>query len=124
MLYVYGGNLAGEVNLNMADADIVDLRGIARLLKVSKHTPNQWRQRGLLPPTDFPELLRPVWRKTTIIRWAQDTGRWPPGETARPTTRTSPVNEVRPDGSRRTKEDQTSDIPKVAFLSPTAEAAA
>lgn len=105
----------------MDDADnIIDLRGIARLLKVSKHTPNQWRQRGLLPEVDFPELMRPAWRKSTIITWARSTGRWPPGSTARPEARTSRqrYSPVRP------VHDQTTGAPQAIFVPPPAEMAA
>lgn len=115
----------------MESADIVDLRGIATLLKVSKHTPNQWRQRGILPQPDF-DLLRPVWKKSTIIRWAQDTGRWPPGEAARPSadkpknSKSHPVSKSakRANGGTkgfRTAEERGAEIPPAIFRSPPIE---
>ncbi|HEY6022126.1 MAG TPA: hypothetical protein VIY48_20330 [Candidatus Paceibacterota bacterium] len=62
----------------MSDDDTpVDLKGIHELLKVAKHTPHQWRQREVLPPVDFPELTRPLWKRKTIILWAANTGRLP-----------------------------------------------
>lgn len=108
----------------MENTDIVDLRGIAILLGKSKHTPNQWRQRGILPPPDF-NLLRPVWKKSTIIRWAKDTGRWPPERTS-PTTKTSPVKKQQPkqrptkpaSNGFKTQEDRAAEIPPAIFRPP------
>lgn len=55
---------------------LVDLAGIARHMKVARFTPQQWVQRGLLPPPDFPELSEPVWLASTIkYGFAADTGR-------------------------------------------------
>lgn len=45
---------------------IVDLAGIARHMRVKRWTPQQWQQRGLLPPVDFPEIKEPLWFVTTI----------------------------------------------------------
>lgn len=45
---------------------VVDLAGIARHMKVDRLTPQQWRQRGLLPPVDFPEIKEPLWYVSTI----------------------------------------------------------
>lgn len=45
---------------------IVDLAGIARHLRVHRYTPQQWRQRGHLPPVDFPEIKEPLWYAATI----------------------------------------------------------
>jgi len=46
---------------------IVDLAGIAHHMRVERYTPQQWRQRGLLPPVDFPEISEPLWYASTII---------------------------------------------------------
>lgn len=46
--------------------EIVDLAGIARHMKVERLTPQQWRQRGHLPPVDFPEIREPLWYTSTI----------------------------------------------------------
>lgn len=65
--------------------ELIDLGGIAELLGLSPTTPQQWRQRGQLPPPDEPKFAdKPLWRRSTIEKWAQDTGRWPPGAVARP----------------------------------------
>lgn len=62
---------------------VIDLEGIARLLRVSIHTPNQWRQRsakGELPtplPDPIPFLSSPLWWTKEIVKWAVETGRWP-----------------------------------------------
>ena len=45
---------------------IVDLAGIARHMKVARFTPQQWVQRELLPPVDFPEIKEPLWYASTI----------------------------------------------------------
>lgn len=68
------------------DQEFIDLHGIAELLDVSPHTPNQWRHRGVLPPP-MPEVSRPLWFKRDIMRWARSTGRWPPGSVGHPELR-------------------------------------
>lgn len=45
---------------------VVDLAGIARHMHVERFTPQQWKQRGLLPPVDFPEIREPLWYAMTI----------------------------------------------------------
>lgn len=45
---------------------IVDLAGIARHMGVERFTPQQWKQRGVLPPVDFPEIAEPLWYASTI----------------------------------------------------------
>lgn len=45
---------------------IVDLAGIARHMRVERFTPQQWQQRGHLPPVDFPEIRTPLWYASTI----------------------------------------------------------
>lgn len=45
---------------------IVDLAGIARHMRVDRYTPQQWKQRGHLPPVDFPEIKEPLWYASTI----------------------------------------------------------
>jgi hypothetical protein len=47
--------------------EVVDLAGIARHMRVNRYTPQQWRQRGLLPPVDFPEISEPLWYASTVI---------------------------------------------------------
>lgn len=55
---------------------IVDLAGIARHMRVARYTPQQWQQRDLLPPVDFPEIREPIWLVSTIIKqFAVPTGR-------------------------------------------------
>jgi hypothetical protein len=47
---------------------VVDLAGIARHMKVDRrYTPQQWRQRNLLPPVDFPDIREPLWYASTIV---------------------------------------------------------
>lgn len=45
---------------------VVDLAGVARHMRVERYTPQQWRQRGLLPPVDFPEIKEPLWYASTL----------------------------------------------------------
>ncbi len=45
---------------------IVDLANIARHMRVDRHTPLQWRQRGHLPEVDFPHIREPLWYASTI----------------------------------------------------------
>jgi hypothetical protein len=69
----------------------IDMAGIARLLEVASTTPQQWRQRGVLPPPDpdlsFPD--KPIWTTDVIVAWAKETGRWPHGGQARTRRSTS-----------------------------------
>ena len=58
-----------------AKHEILDLRGVARHCGVSPDTPQQWRQRGILPAVDFPEIHHPLWLASTIKAWAIRTGR-------------------------------------------------
>lgn len=70
----------------MSELDrLVDLAGIAELLQVAPNTPQQWRQRDQLPNPDVPDFPdKPLWKASTIIAWARETHRWPPGTAARP----------------------------------------
>lgn len=45
---------------------VVDLAGIARHMRVERFTPQQWKQRGHLPPVDFPLIKEPLWYVSTI----------------------------------------------------------
>lgn len=75
--------------MSLSSSDrLVDLAGIAALLGVAPTTPQQWRQRELLPDPDEPGFPdKPLWRTSTIITWAKETHRWPPGTAARPAAR-------------------------------------
>lgn len=46
--------------------EVVDLAGIARHMRVERFTPQQWKQRGHLPPVDFPHIREPLWYVSTI----------------------------------------------------------
>lgn len=74
----HGDELAAALmNSRDAGGQIVDLAGIARHMRVDpRYTPQQWRQRGLLPPVDFPEIREPIWYAQTIKeKFAIPTGR-------------------------------------------------
>jgi hypothetical protein len=47
--------------------EIVDLAAIAAHMRVQRFTPQQWKQRGLLPPVDFPDIEYPLWYTSTIV---------------------------------------------------------
>lgn len=56
----------------------VGMRQIAQMLGVDRRTPSKWRYRKVLPPPDHtPVNNGPAWLRTTILRWADDTGRLP-----------------------------------------------
>lgn len=55
--------------------DIVGVREIAALLGVKEQTVRTWRYRKLLPEPDATVSGIPVWRRSTILRWAKETGR-------------------------------------------------
>jgi len=55
--------------------DIVGVREIAGLLGVQEQTVRAWRYRKLLPEPDATVSGIPVWRRSTILRWAKETGR-------------------------------------------------
>lgn len=58
--------------------DVVGLRDIAKLLQVDGRTPTTWRGRGILPPEDgFISETFPIWHRSTVLKWAQKTGRLP-----------------------------------------------
>ncbi len=58
---------AALMNQREPGGQIVDLAGIARHMRVDpRYTPPQWRQRGLLPAVDFPEIREPLWYADTI----------------------------------------------------------
>jgi len=65
--------------------EVIDLAGFARHMHVERFTPQQWRQRDLVPPVDFPEIKgEPLWYASTIRdKFAGPTGRlWCPNPTA------------------------------------------
>lgn len=45
---------------------VVDLAGISRHMRVNRYTPQQWSQRGHLPPVDFPDIKEPLWYASTL----------------------------------------------------------
>lgn len=56
--------------------EIVGYRGMAQMLGVGKRAPAVWRQRGQLPPPDYPEINgAPAWNRWTVIQWAVETDR-------------------------------------------------
>lgn len=59
---------AKQARASRRAASIVGLAGIAYHMRVARLTPQQWVQRGLLPPPDFPDVAgEPIWRVQTII---------------------------------------------------------
>ena len=62
--------IAASPDENMREVErirqVVDLAGIARHMRVERFTPQQWSQRGLLPPVDFPSIREPLWYVSTL----------------------------------------------------------
>lgn len=63
--------------VGLPSVKIVDLAGIAAHMHVERFTPQQWQQRDLLPPVDFPEIKGvPLWFAETIKKkFVEPTGR-------------------------------------------------
>lgn len=59
----------------MSRTDLVDRHLIATRLGVPIDTVDKWKQRGLLPEPDYPQLRNPTWHWSTIQKWARQTGR-------------------------------------------------
>lgn len=58
------------------DAVVVGKREMAELLGVASGTPAKWVERARLPEPDHPPVNgQPTWRVTTILAWAEQTGR-------------------------------------------------
>lgn len=84
----------------------IDLAGIAELLGVAATTPQQWRQRGVLPEPDKDLSFKdkPIWWSHDIIDWAKETGRWPHGAAARLDARKTNPSAHKPTSSGGTAE--------------------
>lgn len=70
-----------ESGVGMAKAQIVGVAEVATALGVEANTVQVWRHRGVLPPPDWTLAMGPVWRWSTIKRWAIRTGRLDPDTT-------------------------------------------
>jgi hypothetical protein len=58
---------------------IVGTIELTRRLGVKLSTGHAWRARDLLPPADYASINgHPAWAWSTIVRWANDTGRLAP----------------------------------------------
>ena len=54
---------------------LLGVREVADFLVVKPRTVNQWVFRGLLPEPDVALHATRLWKRSTILRWAGDTGR-------------------------------------------------
>ncbi len=61
--------------LDVAKLDLVGVREIAERLGVPRGTVAIWRHRAQMPEPEWTISGGPVWRWTTIERWARKTGR-------------------------------------------------
>ena len=57
------------------EVDIVGMVEISERLNVKHQTVRQWQQRALLPDPEATVSGVPVWKWSTIERWAKKTGR-------------------------------------------------
>jgi len=55
--------------------DVVGVHEIAQMFNVNRVTVSKWKAAGKLPPPDAELSMRPIWKRTTILRWADNTGR-------------------------------------------------
>lgn len=64
---------------DVAKLDLVGLPEIADMLGKHPQTVQDWSSKGGILPTPEAVVARrtPVWRRSTIERWARKTGRWP-----------------------------------------------
>ena len=62
----------------MSSNDVIGRVEIAKLLGVETRTPHAWSARGRLPEPDFESVnAGPAWKRSSIIKWAVETGRLP-----------------------------------------------
>lgn len=60
---------------------LLKMSHIADLAGVSMNTAQAWRKRGVFPEPDVHESRHPLWRKQTVVRWLERTGRTEPPKT-------------------------------------------
>lgn len=71
---------AGLIRAALADNTPLGLGEVAHLLHVRTTTVVQWRQRQIFPPVDLTVGGSPAWRRSTVLQWAEHTGRWREGQ--------------------------------------------
>ena len=54
---------------------VVGMKEIRRMFGVKDNTPYQWRAKHIIPKEDGTISNNPVWKVTTVYRWAKATGR-------------------------------------------------
>ena len=59
----------------MSVLDVVGPGEVAVMLDVHLATVSRWRANNVLPVPDRLLLQGPVWRRASIVRWANETGR-------------------------------------------------
>ena len=55
--------------------DLVGIVEVADRLGVERATVDKWRQRRIMPDAEWVVSGTPIWRWSTIRRWAEATGR-------------------------------------------------
>ena len=55
--------------------DVVGPGEVAAMFNVHPVTVSRWQKEGVLPEPDRALLQGPVWRRATIVAWANETGR-------------------------------------------------
>lgn len=67
-----------NTEIQISDSDVLGLQEIAILLDVRGRTPHAWKYRGRLPAPDYSSINGlSAWKRSTVIRWAAETGRLP-----------------------------------------------
>lgn len=59
----------------MTDDDLLGPGDVAELLGVKRDTVMKWVQRRRIPTADSTVDGKPAWRRSTVVRWAEETGR-------------------------------------------------
>jgi predicted DNA-binding transcriptional regulator AlpA len=74
---------AGLIRAQLLETQPLGMPEVGELLDVARDTVAQWRQRGIFPAPELRIGGSPAWRRSTVIAWAESTGRWHNGQPTR-----------------------------------------
>ena len=83
--YPNEGERIPNLDIGSGGIYLLGITEISELLEVAPATVTKWGQRGLLPEPDVELSIGRIWKGSTIVKWARETGRLPT------TTRVSPA---------------------------------